>query len=509
MSTRSSARTFPSITISDSGIVANGSFAENQAMYLKPDEAVVARLDALVAKKKLGIVAHFYMDPELQGVLSSMVWPHTVIADSLAMGEAATKMAAEGVKAIAVLGVDFMSESVRANLDANGYSHVPVYRLREQKIGCSLAEAAERPAYGAYLTHAAAHPHALHVVYINTSLKSKAFAHHLIPTITCTSSNVVQTILSAFAQLPSTHLFYGPDTYMGHNLHAYFQYMATALSDREIASIHPAHSKASLHHVLSRFNYFKQGTCIVHHLFNAQVTETVRTAYPNAYITAHFEVPGEMFALAMAARASGRGVVGSTSNILDFITAKTTAAMAAGSSDTLSFILGTEAGMITSIVRGVERVLQDTPLNVQGQRRPRVEIIFPVASDAIATTEDPELTIVPGAASGEGCSISGGCATCPFMKMNDLDALLHVAETLEEEVVGQTPPSTTDALGAYRPATYTETIQGHSLSTVGSVPILHMKAFIKEGKLSDALLSDVTSRVAGAGCPEVQVHTID
>lgn len=28
---------------------------------------------------------------------------------------------------------------------------------------------------------------------------------------------------------------------------------------------------------------------------------------------------------------------------------------------------------------------------------------------------------------GEGCSTAGGCATCPFMKMNDLDALLDVA----------------------------------------------------------------------------------
>lgn len=39
------------------------------------------------------------------------------------------------------------------------------------------------------------------VVYINTSLKTKALAHHAVPTITCTSSNVVQTVLTAFAQV--------------------------------------------------------------------------------------------------------------------------------------------------------------------------------------------------------------------------------------------------------------------------------------------------------------------
>ena len=90
-----------------------GTFAESQATFLQPDADVVAQLDDLVQRKRLGIVAHFYMDPELQGVLSAMKWPHTFIADSLAMGEAAVKMAEQGVRAVTVLGVDFMSESVR------------------------------------------------------------------------------------------------------------------------------------------------------------------------------------------------------------------------------------------------------------------------------------------------------------------------------------------------------------------------------------------------------------
>ena len=51
---------------------------------------------------------------------------------------------------------------------------------------------------------AAAGAPALHVVYINTSLRTKALAHAAVPTITCTSSNVVQTVLQVFWQL--THL---------------------------------------------------------------------------------------------------------------------------------------------------------------------------------------------------------------------------------------------------------------------------------------------------------------
>jgi quinolinate synthase len=70
-----------------------------------------------------------------------------------------------------------------------------------QNIGCSLAEAAESEQYMSYLTEAAGTPRSMHVVYINTSLRTKAQADALVPTITCTSSNVVQTILQGFAQV--------------------------------------------------------------------------------------------------------------------------------------------------------------------------------------------------------------------------------------------------------------------------------------------------------------------
>ena len=80
-----------------------------------------------------------------------------------------------------------------------------VYRMDPAAIGCSLAEAAESDAYLDYLKHAMTVPKSLHVVYINTSLRTKAHAHDMVPTITCTSSNVVQTILQAFAQVRTPH----------------------------------------------------------------------------------------------------------------------------------------------------------------------------------------------------------------------------------------------------------------------------------------------------------------
>lgn len=82
------------------------------------------------------------------------------------------------------------------HLAAQRSGRLQVYRMAEADIGCSLAEAAESESYTAYLKEAAARGGpALHVVYINTSLRTKAQAHAIVPTITCTSGNVVQTIL--------------------------------------------------------------------------------------------------------------------------------------------------------------------------------------------------------------------------------------------------------------------------------------------------------------------------
>jgi quinolinate synthase len=48
--------------------------------------------------------------------------------------------------------------------------------------------------------------------------------------------------------------------------------------------------RATVRAALHRLHYFEEGTCIVHHLFGAEVSEHVRAAYGDAYLTAHFEV---------------------------------------------------------------------------------------------------------------------------------------------------------------------------------------------------------------------------
>ncbi|HHH11833.1 MAG TPA: hypothetical protein ENK23_07155, partial [Sorangium sp.] len=370
---------FPSLTIRADALRPQGAFAAAQAAFLHPDEETIARLRALLSSRKAGVVAHFYMDPELQGALNAVGSEHVQISDSLLMADAAIRMSQAGVERIVVLGVDFMSENVRAMLDASGGQQVPVYRVAAEPIGCSLAESAEALAYGAYLTKAAQVPRSLHVIYINTSLQVKARAQQLVPTITCTSSNVVKTVLQAAAQVPGLSLWFGPDTYMGENLTQLFGRLSE-MDDSAIKAFHPAHDQQSVRSLLTRFHYFRQGNCVVHHMFGEQVVRLVEQHYADVFVTAHLEVPGEMFAIALRRQHEGRGVVGSTSNILNFIAEKVSQQAAAGGRGRLRFILGTEAGMITSIVRKVQHILKQHGSSVEA------EIIFPVASEAVAQT---------------------------------------------------------------------------------------------------------------------------
>jgi quinolinate synthase len=463
---------FPSLLIHADSLRPQGSFAEAQATFLQPDKEAVEELDALLRRGRIGVVAHFYMDVELQSVLGSCSWEHIHVADSLMMADRAVQMAEAGVRSIVVLGVDFMSENVRAVLDAAGHRDLPVYRVAAREIGCSLADSAEALAYGAWLGRAAETPASLHVIYINTSLEVKAHSHGCIPTITCTSSNVLQTILQASSQIPGLSIWYGPDTYMGANLKEMLLQFAT-LGNDEIAAIHPAHSQESIRGLLDRFSYFPQGSCVVHHMFGAEVVEQVRREHGSAYHTAHLEVPGEMFALAAEAQREGRGVVGSTSNILDFIAARVEESAASSVPAQLSFVLGTEAGMITSIVRRVQSLLQRL-----GRLDIGVEIVFPVASEAIA--QDDAFGIVPGVQGGEGCSTAGGCATCPYMKMNSLDALFDTVQAAADGRWGE--------LAANEPRKYGKRVSGRTVADLGGEPILFMRHFQRRGELPPELV---------------------
>lgn len=468
---------FPSMVISKDSVKSNGTFAQAQADFLQPDPDAISRLGSLLRERNAGLVAHFYMDPELQGVIGAVDWPHVFVSDSLAMADAAVRMAESGCTSIVVMGVDFMSENVRAVLDYKGYKDVAVYRLCSDDIGCTLAESADSKSYGAWLHKAAKTPKSLHVVYINTSLITKARSHDTIPTITCTSSNVVRTVLQASAQIDGLTVWYGPDTHMGKNLRDIFGRLASQ-PDEEIKKVHPLHSQASVNDLLSRFEVYPSGICIVHHMFGDSVVKRLREDYADCFHTAHLEVPGEMFTLAAEARDSGRGAVGSTSDILSFIKGSVDAAVERPGEQLVRVTLGTEAGMVTPIVKEVQKKLAAVDRDDV-----RLELIFPVAAEAVAPSPDASLGIVPGVAAGEGCSAAGGCATCKFMKMNSLDGLLDLLGGLESKAPG--------ALKAYHPRKYAQDIGGRAAADIGGETILHMRSFQQNQRLPDELVQHV------------------
>lgn len=153
--------------------------------------------------------------------------------------------------------------------------------------------------------------------------------------------------------------------------------------------------------------------------------EKINEMYCDAFLTAHFEVPGEMFSLAMEAKRRGMGVVGSTQNILDFIKQRLQEALDRNIDDHLQFVLGTESGMVTSIVTAVRILLGS--MKSSARAKVSVEIIFPVSSESVTKMPNSSLgkaleflniPVIPGVTSGEGCSIHGGCASCPYMKVS-------------------------------------------------------------------------------------------
>lgn len=488
-----SVEAFPSLIIGPNRTIEPlGSFAEAQAQFLDPDPDAVVELRNGLIDTKMGIVAHYYMDVELQGVLQALkqtpgMQNRVGIADSLKMGDLAVQMCqTENVEGVICLGVDFMAESVQAILSKNDCAHVPVYRATAKHIGCSLAESAEGDAYRAWLQKEA-QPNTLHVVYINTSLETKAVSSALVPTITCTSSNVLQTILQAAVQVPDIRILYGPDTYMGNNLRTLLDVVVESpdWTDHKIAAkLHPQHSKASIQNLRDNLVIFPQGNCIVHHMFGAQVVQTVRDAYyEDCYMTAHLEVPGEMFQIAMEKSLTDHGVVGSTSDILSFITRKVQdAAQQSNDAQRLRFVLGTEAGMVTSIVQSVQQVLHKTGSNIEA------EIIFPVSSEAIMATGEQEVPVVPGVSGGEGCSTAGGCATCPFMKMNDLDRVQDIIQMVRQ--------GSTQQLKKHLPPNRLQgrKINGQDATELGSEAILYMRQFMQSKQLPQELVEKILVR---------------
>merc|ERR1712166_600046 len=162
----------------------------------------------------------------------------------------------------------------------------------------------------------------------------------------------------------------------------------------------------------------------------------------------------------------------------------------------LRFILGTEAGMVTSIVKSVQDILEKAATTSQGGRRVEAEVIFPVSSEAVMSTEDSDestLSVVLGVAGGEGCSTAGGCATCPFMKMNDLDAVQDIIDLVDE--MRQGDDNSSRRLRAHLPPNKLQGkfINGIDAIELGTEAILFMRHFMLNKSMPKKLVDQVTT----------------
>ncbi len=72
------------------------------------------------------------------------------------------------------------------------------------------------------------------------------------------------------------------------------------------------------------------------------------------------------------------------------------------------------------------------------------------------------------------------------MKMNSLDALMRVCEAVS------TPAES--MLVGHMPRPYAENINGKTVAQAGCVPILHMRDFQRDKRLSDVLVNDIITR---------------
>ena len=248
---------------------------------------------------------------------------------------------------------------------------------------------------------------------------------------------------------------------------------------------------------------------MVHEAFGSDVADVVAAEYADAYVTAHLEVPGEMFRLALRRSRTGFGAVGSTQTILNFINDKVDAAVAAIKAQTseedgpltaerIRVVLGTEVGMLTSIVESVRDKLAASGPVAAGIE---VEIIMPVSSESVTPAEDAGASatlggavVLPGPAAGEGCSLEGGCAACPYMKMNTLAAMDRTLDLLEEEQAsGAGAGAATAHLTAQQPEAYAEALDGsaESVAARGCRPIVRMQSFQANGVFPDEFVAEV------------------
>lgn len=227
----------------------------------KTKTALKEKIKRLLKEKDAVLVAHYYVDAEIQ-ILAEETGG--TVADSLEMARFGHQHSAS---TLVVAGVRFMGETAKI---LNPEKTVIMPTLKAE---CSLDISAPIDKFSAYCD---AHPDRTVVVYANTSAAVKARADWVV-----TSGNAVAIVSHLHKQ--GEKILWGPDKHLGR----YVEQQSGA--DMLIWD----------------------GACIVHEAFKAEALANLKKHHPQAAVLVHPESPESVIALA--------DVVGSTTRLIQAV----------------------------------------------------------------------------------------------------------------------------------------------------------------------------------------------
>ena len=218
-----------------------------------------ARIKRLLKEKNAVLVAHYYVDPDLQDLAEET---GGCVSDSLEMARFGRDHPA---RTLVVAGVRFMGETSKILSPDKTVLMPDLDATCSLDLGCPEDE---------FVRFCDAHPDRTVVVYANTSAAVKARADWMV-----TSSIGLKIVAHLHAQ--GKKILWAPDKHLG----GYIQKQTGADM------------------------LLWQGSCLVHDEFKGVELELLKAQYPNAKILVHPESPANVVALA--------DVVGSTTQIIN------------------------------------------------------------------------------------------------------------------------------------------------------------------------------------------------
>ena len=218
----------------------------------------IEKIKRLLEEKNAVMIAHYYVDDELQALAEQT---GGYVSDSLDMANFGAKHPAE---TLVVCGVRFMGETAKI------LSPEKTVIMPTLEAECSLDLGCPIEAFSEFCDQ---HPDRVVVVYADTSVEVKARADWIV-----TSSNAIQIIDALKAE--GKKIIWGPDRHLG-------QYIKNK-TDADML--------------------LWQGHCVVHDEFKLYELEQLMAKYPDAEVLVHPESPEAVIAKA--------DFVGSTKQII-------------------------------------------------------------------------------------------------------------------------------------------------------------------------------------------------